>query len=157
MVFAKEMYDEDVQKELNPEIGCSYETWQKLVLQGCVMTHAMNKQGGFYAHRIDYSDWNIYDEDHGDCGDCVPYMITDHVINIITLWSYVRRELRLLGTEFTSKDPDKDFGAGLERSVLAYVKGLAHAGYVIPLNARPCHANEYNFKLSDTFFEHIYL
>lgn len=152
MVFAKEMYDEEVQKELNPEIGCSYETWQKLVLQGCVMIHAMNKQGGFYAYNIDYSDWNIYDESHGDS---VPYMTTDHVIKITTLWSYVRHELRLLGTEFTSKDPDEDFGAGLERSVLAYVKGLAHAGYVISLNTQMGHADEYSFRLSDTFFEHI--
>lgn len=131
MVFAKELFSEDIQKQLDPEMGCSYDTWQKIVLQSCLMIHAVNK------HKT--------------------HTKTDHVIRIPILWACLRHELRLRGIEFVSKDPDEDAGSGLETSVLEYVEDLAYRGYAVSLNTRMGHAYEYSFRLTDAFFEHIQL
>jgi len=161
-MFSKVMYSEDIQNKYRPQIDVGYEVWQSFVLQACAITHAMNKDGLFLTDSVagesypvsrHYNEWTIYGRPrYGECDS----VMTDHVIRIVDIWSYVRHQLSMLSIDFVDYDADygPDYGedgCGLSFVVYEYVRYLVDKGYLAYLNTQIGHTDEYDVKLTKLF------
>lgn len=146
-----EIHDDKVVGVKNPKV------WQNIVLHGLVLTHYLDKRGGYYLESpivVDYSKplyrmairegYNINNND---------YFMTNHYIRIGDVWSYVNQQLSLYDISYISGDAD--FDNCLESLVVKYLEYLCTNNYLLYMNTRMGHNDELAYKLSEPFRKYV--
>ena len=164
----EDLYKEHRFFDEEPLLECEHYVWQDFVLEALVKEHSANKIGGFYMnHDLEFnvvvlsnivnSDLRLindsgYISDNGSIPLDGGYVCVNRTIDIKFIWRYVKNKLNSIGIKYVEGNSDWAYNS-LECNIVDYLLHLVNVRFLLDLNTRMGHDDEFSFMLSGRFLD----